>query len=197
MDATMTPQAATADTGVRIPSGKLGTWWFLASEVMVFGGALGVFVLERIAGGGWAEAADHVNVRIAAFNTLLLVTSSWTIVEAFASVVAHDRRRAGHFLLATVVLGCLFLGMKGYEYSLEFAHGFTPASGPYWSFYFTLTGLHGLHVAIGVGVNAALCYLAYRSVHWDRVSHRVELAGLYWHFVDLVWIFLFPLVYLT
>jgi heme/copper-type cytochrome/quinol oxidase subunit 3 len=177
--------------------GKLGVWWFLASEVMVFGGLIGCYVLARIAAGGWEDEAAHVNTRIGAINTVILVTSSLTIVEAFGAVQAGLRQRAAGFLLATAALGLTFLGIKGYEYSTEIAHGFVPWSGPFWSFYYTMTGLHALHVFGGIVVNLCLGLMAALGRSWAAVSHRVELAGLYWHFVDVVWIFLFPLLYLS
>jgi cytochrome c oxidase subunit III len=189
--------AAAVHGGERIPSGKLAMWWFLASEVMTFGGLLASFVLMRFGSGGWEDQAQHVSTRIAAFNTILLVTSSLTIVQAHAAVEADHRNRVAPYLLCTVLLGLAFLGVKAYEYSGEIAHGFTPSAGPFWSFYYGLTGLHALHVLAGVIANAVLCFLAFRGRLWPHVQQRVEYAGLYWHFVDVVWIFLFPLVYLS
>jgi heme/copper-type cytochrome/quinol oxidase subunit 3 len=190
------PQTVTTDV-VGVPRGKLGVWWFLASEVMVFGGLIGCYILARFAAGGWEAEAAHVNTRIGAINTLILVTSSLTIVEAFAAVQLGRRQRAAAFLLASGLLGCTFLGIKAYEYATEISHGFLPWTGPFWSFYYTMTGLHGLHVIGGIAVNLGLFVMAAVGRHWDRVGHRVELAGLYWHFVDVVWIFLFPLLYLS
>lgn len=181
----------------RIPSGKLAMWWFLASEIMTFGGLLGSFVLYRAAAGGWEAEAEHVSTRIAAFNTLLLLTSSFTIVQAHHAVEDGSRTRAARYLLLTVLLGLGFLGVKAFEYSGELRHGFTPTTAPFWSFYYGLTGLHALHVLAGVVANAALWFCAATDRGWAQVRHRVEYAGLYWHFVDVVWIFLFPLVYLT
>jgi heme/copper-type cytochrome/quinol oxidase subunit 3 len=189
--------AATVAGAERVPSGKLAIWWFLASEIMTFGGLLAAFVLCRFAGGGWEDAAAHVNTRIAALNTLVLVTSSLSIVQAHAAVEKRNRRWAARYLLVTVLLGMTFLGVKAFEYSGEIAHGFTPSSGPFWSFYYGLTGLHALHVLAGVIANAALWIVAVRGRAWAKVEQRVEYAGLYWHFVDVVWIFLFPLVYLS
>ncbi|MBI4518982.1 MAG: cytochrome c oxidase subunit 3 [Deltaproteobacteria bacterium] len=178
------------------PIGRVGMWWFLASEVMVFGGLLGSYILSRIAAGGWAAETAHVNTRIAAINTLILVTSSLTIVQAHAAVEAEEHTRARKYLLITVLLGLGFLCIKGFEYSIELGHGFTPASGLFWSYYYTMTGLHGLHVFAGVVVNFVLFLLA-GGRRWAAVKQRVEYAGLYWHFVDVVWIFLFPLLYLA
>jgi heme/copper-type cytochrome/quinol oxidase subunit 3 len=95
-----------------------------------------------------------------------------------------------------VLFGCVFLGNKAYEYSTEFHHGYFPWTDTFWAFYFIMTGLHGLHVLVGVIWNAIMAIAADLPM-WDKVKHRVEYAGLYWHFVDVVWIFLFPLLYLS
>ena len=189
------PHVVTRDF-VRQPLGKIGMWWFLASEIMVFGGLMGSYILSRIAAGGWVAERAHVNTRLAVINTIILLTSSLTIVEAHAAVDKQQRARTRNFLLATVLLGCMFLCVKGFEYSREIEHGFTPASGLFWSFYYTMTGLHGLHVLAGIIINLSLA-IAVGGRGWTTIQHRVEYAGLYWHFVDLVWIFLFPLLYLA
>jgi cytochrome c oxidase subunit III len=188
--------AAPANRLAELPLGRAGMWWFLASEIMVFGGLLGSYVLQRIAHGGWREEMEHLSATIAAINTLVLVTSSLTIVQAHHAAEHGDVKTARRNLWFTVLLGTWFLCNKGYEYSREFAHGFTISTSTFWSFYFTMTGLHGLHVAVGVIVNLILAVMTYRAT-WSRVAHRVEYAGLYWHFVDVVWIFLFPLLYLS
>lgn len=191
------PTAVAADLGDRIPSGRLGIWWFLASEIMTFGGLIACFILNRFAAGGWEEQSSHVRTSIAAFNTFLLVTSSLTIVQAHTAVEARDEARVRRYLLYTVLLGCMFLGMKGYEYSGEIAHGYVPGTDLFWSFYYGMTGLHALHVLAGIVWIFALYVAAVRGRLWPRIQQRVEYAGLYWHFVDVVWIFLFPLVYLS
>jgi len=178
------------------PLGKIGVWWFLASEIMVFGGLIGSYILSRIAAGGWAAERAHVNTTIAIINTIVLVTSSFTVVKAHAAAEADDRSKARQFMLYTVILGCMFLCFKGYEYSREIEHGLTPASGLFWSFYYTMTGLHGLHVLVGIIINFSL-FIAAGGAAWPHIKHRFEYAGLYWHFVDVVWIFLFPLLYLA
>jgi heme/copper-type cytochrome/quinol oxidase subunit 3 len=180
-----------------IPTGKVGMWWFLASEIMVFGGLIACYILLRLASAGWAETAAHVSLPIASINTLVLLTSSLTMVLAFAAVENRDHKGVRIFLLATVLLGLAFLGIKGYEYSTEVAKGFTPRTGLFWSFYYAMTGLHALHVLGGITVNFLLLLKALGGGLWPHVQHRVELAGLYWHFVDIVWIFLFPLIYMT
>ena len=193
----VTPHALPASDVRRIPVGKVGVWWFLASEIMVFGGLIASYLLYRIAHGGWAAEAAHVSTRIGAINTVVLVTSSLTMVKACRGVEDRKLRRAGVFLLCTVLLGLTFLGIKAYEYSLEIGYAFTPARGLFWSFYYTMTGLHGLHVLAGIIANAALLVAAMRGHLRAGVERRVEFAGLYWHFVDVVWIFLFPLLYLS
>jgi len=178
------------------PHGKTGTWWFLASEIPVFGGLIACYILLRLGGSGWAEASGHLSFNLALINTFLLLTSSMTVVMAHAAVQERNNQRVAIFLGLTVLLGLGFLGVKAVEYTSEISHGFTPASGIFWSFYYGMTGLHALHVLAGIVANAILWVIALRA-RLQLISHRVELAGLYWHFVDIVWIFLFPLLYLA
>ncbi len=174
--------------------GKVGVWWFLASEIMVFGGLISSYIVARLGSAGWSAEAAHLSVPVASVNTLVLLTSSLTMVVAFAATKEGDRRKLRTFLLLTIILGLTFLGIKAYEYTSKVAAGFIPASGHFWSFYYTMTGLHALHVLAGVIVNLVLLRTVGSTL---RDVHRVELGGLYWHFVDVVWIFLFPLLYLT
>lgn len=187
----------TADvlTGPVLPAGKLGTWWFLASEIPTFGGLVACYILMRLGSEGWAEAASHLSLVFPLTNTFLLLTSSMTMVMAHAAVEAGDEQKLRLFLGLTVLLGLGFLGVKAMEYTREIAHGFTPDAGLFWSFYYGMTGLHALHVAGGIVVNLVLFLTAPGGSAAQK--HRVEFAGLYWHFVDLVWIFLFPLLYLA
>jgi heme/copper-type cytochrome/quinol oxidase subunit 3 len=173
--------------------GKVAVWWFLASEIMLFGSLIASFVLSRLGGAAAVDHA-HLNVTVAAINTFVLLTSSYTMVEAYAAAARGDRRRLGVFLALTVLAGLGFLGIKAYEYAGEIAHGYTPWAGTFWSFYYTMTGLHALHVLVGVIVNGLLLLAPRLGL---ARPYRVEAAGLYWHFVDVVWIFLFPLVYLS
>ncbi|MGZ8434354.1 MAG: cytochrome c oxidase subunit 3 [Candidatus Binatia bacterium] len=178
------------------PYGKIGTWWFLSSEIPTFGGVIVAYIVMRLGSTGWAEASQHLNFNIALINTFILLTSSMTIVMAHGAAQDLDFKRAANFLGLTVVLGLGFLGMKAFEYSTEISHGFLPSSGIFWSFYYGMTGLHGLHVVAGIIINLVLWIQAAKGTLAQH-SHRVELAGLYWHFVDIVWIFLFPLLYLA
>jgi heme/copper-type cytochrome/quinol oxidase subunit 3 len=179
-----------------LPLGRVGMWWFLASEIMVFGGLMGTYVLSRLASGGWAPERAHVNATIAIINTLVLLTSSLTIVQAHAAADADQRDVARRNLLITVAFGCMFLVFKSFEYSNEIRHGFVPWSSTFWAYYYLMTGLHGLHVLGGIVVNFLL-FVMLNERRWPVLKHRVEYAGLYWHFVDVVWIFLFPLLYLA
>jgi len=174
--------------------GKVGVWWFLASEVMLFGGLIASYVVFRLGSAGWSTESAHLSVPIAAVNTLVLLTSSLTMVQAFAAVEGGDQPRLRMHLGLTILLGLTFLGIKAFEYTFEIRAGFTPGAGIFWSFYYTMTGLHALHVLAGIVVNTLLFVRAGRGT---RNWHQVELAGLYWHLVDIVWIFLFPLLYLT
>lgn len=178
-----------------LPSGRLAIWWFLASEIITFGGLIGSYLVVHALHPQWIEEAHHLSVPIATFNTLVLLTSSLTIVLAYAAVDRQDDRAAQTWLLYTVGGGVLFLLVKAFEWSLEIGAGRVPGASGFWAFYFIMTGLHGLHVLGGIIINAAL-WLAAKRGRLRPIAHRVEYAGLYWHFVDVVWIFLFPLLYL-
>ena len=178
------------------PVGKNGTWWFLASEIPIFGGLIAAYIVMRLGSAGWDEASSHLNFKIALINTFLLLTSSMTIVMAHAAVQDRNDKSVTNFLGMTILLGLGFLVMKALEYSTEISHGFLPSSGLFWSFYYGMTGLHALHVLAGIIVNGVLWAQALKGT-LARHGHRVELAGLYWHLVDIIWIFLFPLLYLA
>jgi heme/copper-type cytochrome/quinol oxidase subunit 3 len=183
-------------TATGIPTGKMGLWWFLASEIVLFGGLIGAYIMSRLGSGGWSEMAAHLSVPIGTINTFVLLTSSLTMVLAFAAADKGDQKGIRTWLLLTVLLGLAFLIIKGFEWGSEIGAGFTPMAGSFWSFYYTMTGLHALHVLAGVVINLLLFLSALMGLLRGR-EHRVELAGLYWHFVDIVWIFLFPLLYLS
>ncbi len=175
-----------------ITPGKVGMWWFLASEIMLFGGLIASFIVFRLGSAGWHGEAAHLSIPIGAINTLVLLTSSLTMVQAFAKAEDGNERGLWRNLAITILLGLTFLGIKAVEYSSEIRAGYTPGTGIFWSFYYTMTGLHALHVLAGAVINTTL--LVGRRI---RNPHRLEFAGLYWHFVDIVWIFLFPLIYLS
>jgi heme/copper-type cytochrome/quinol oxidase subunit 3 len=187
---------ARPDTGLN--NVKLGIWLFLASEVMLFGALFASYILLRVGAPTWPLGAEILNVPLATANTVVLITSSVTMVMAWASLM---RRNFGKFRLymgATVGLGFVFLIIKYIEYSSKFEHHLLPSTSTFLAIYFTLTGLHALHVMGGMAVNAY--FLLPGSKMWktdpQQFTNRVETAGLFWHFVDLVWIFLFPVLYL-
>lgn len=181
-----------------VTNSKLGIWCFLASEVMLFGGLFSAYVLLRTGAPEWPHGSTILNVPLATLNTLVLIVSSVTMVMAWASLQLKDLSKFRLFMGTTVLLGCAFLVIKSFEYAHKFEHHHFPSTDNFYAVYFTLTGLHGLHVLLGILVN--LYFLFPGSALWkkdpEQFSGRVEAAGLYWHFVDLVWIFLFPVLYL-
>ncbi len=192
-----------------VTSGKLGVWLFLASEVMLFGALFSSYVLLRVGAqaGTWPSGVEAgLNVPIGTFNTLVLITSSITMVMSWASLKMGNPGAFKRYMGATIGLGLVFLAVKGFEYSGKFDHHIFPATGwpeatdpsTFYALYFTITGLHALHVFLGILVNIWLLVwgLAMYKTEPERFAGRVEISGLYWHFVDLVWIFLFPLLYL-
>ena len=184
------------DTG--LTNVKLGIWLFLASEVMLFGGLFSAYILLRINAVEWPLGSDILNVPIGAFNTVVLISSSVTMVMSYASLKLDDLGGFRRYMGITIGLSLLFLGVKGYEYADKFSHGDFPSQSTFLAIYFTLTGLHALHIIGGVVVNGY--FLGPGSAMWHtgkaQFINRIEAAGLYWHFVDLVWIFLFPVLYL-
>lgn len=180
----------------RLASGKLGIWVFLASEVILFGGLLATYLVLRRVNPTWAEQSAHLSATLGALNTMILLTSSLSAVLAFRAVDARDGSAVSRWLGSTLLLGLVFLGIKAVEWTGEIGAGLGPAAGGFWPFYYTMTGLHALHVTAGIVVLAILWWLAVRG-GLAGAEHRVEFVGLYWHFVDIVWIFLFPLLYLT
>ncbi len=179
-----------------LSSGKLGVWLLISSEIMIFGGLIACYVLFRLAHPEWAHEAGHLSVTLGTINTIILLTSSYTVARAFA---AQNRGESGaviRFLAVTVILAVAFLGIKSYEYYSKISIGILPASGTFWSFYFFMTGFHALHVIVGALALFILMLYAIRG-RLAPIGHRVELCALYWHMVDVVWIFLFPLLYLS
>ncbi|OGX45862.1 MAG: hypothetical protein A3I71_02200, partial [Omnitrophica WOR_2 bacterium RIFCSPLOWO2_02_FULL_63_16] len=144
----------------------------------------------------WPGPEGHLSVPLGTLNTFLLICSSTTIV---LSMAASQEDRIGltrRWLVVTMLLGACFLGIKAVEYSAKFSHHILPSTNVFWSCYFAMTGLHALHVLGGIVFNLWILAQTMRPAVWIRKSHFLELGGLYWHFVDIVWIFLFPLLYL-
>ena len=188
-----TAHAHEAPAATTVPTGRLGIWMFLASEIVIFGGLITTYVLYRLRHPEWSVLAHNTVQAAGAINTLVLLTSSLTMVLAHAAVEHGDLKKAARHMLTTVALGGVFMGIKAYEYGHEIGEGFTPVAGLFWSFYFAMTGLHALHVLGGMFAILAIRQMVVEG----RNPQRVELVGIYWHFVDIVWIFLFPLLYLA
>ena len=192
---TITPHPVTG-----LYNGKLGIWLFLASEIMLFGALFSTYVLLRVGDPAWPSHHEtHLRVDIGTFNTMVLITSSVTMVMAWASLKMNNIGKGRMYLGITLALAVLFLVLKVFlEYIPKFHHGDVPSKSTFYAIYFTMTGLHGLHVLGGVLVIGY--FLLPGSAMWktqpERFTNRIECTGLYWHFVDLVWIFLFPTLYL-
>ena len=200
--------AARPDTGLTNP--KLGIWLFLASEVMLFGSLFSSYALLRAGAPTWPDQSSIVNVPLATFNTVVLIASSVTMVMAWASVAPHAAtawhgndaiataalRRFRLYMGLTLLCGAVFLVVKGIEYGDKFSHHLYPWTSNFLGLYFTMTGLHAIHVIAGMIVNAFFIGPGTRMWRSDpqRFANRIEVAGIYWHFVDVVWIFLFPVL---
>ena len=187
----------------------LGIWVFLVTEIMMFGGLFAGYVVYRNRyAAGFAEGSHHLDVLLGGINTAILIASSLTMAMAVFSAQTGRRRALVAFLILTMVFGAAFLGIKAVEYGHKAHEHLIPGSHFHYegahrsgvyvfiSFYFAMTGLHALHMIIGLGVMAVLLVKALRGRYGARNYMQVEVAGLYWHFVDIVWIFLFPLLYL-
>jgi heme/copper-type cytochrome/quinol oxidase subunit 3 len=184
------------DTGLTNP--KLGIWLFLASEVMLFGSLFASYVLLRVGAPAWPDQSSVLSVPLATLNTVILIASSVTMVLAWAA--AKGRRLAAYrlYMGLTLLGGLSFLVVKAFEYGDKLSHGLLPATNNFLGLYFTLTGLHAIHVIAGMAINAYLWGPGTRMWRTQpaRFINRIEIAGVYWHFVDLVWIFIFPVLYL-
>ena len=176
-----------------IPTPRLAIWWVLASEVVIFGGLVGAYLLHRLGHPEWADAAAVTNTWIGAVNTFVLLTSSFTAVLAHQAAEKGDGKGAAKYLLLTIGGALTFVCIKSYEWWYEISHGYTITANTFWSFYYTMAGLHALHVIAGAIIMGIIALDAYRG----RELQRVEIIGIYWHFVDVVWIFLFPLLYIA
>ena len=210
-----------AEQGAGVYSNKLGMWVFLASDVMFFTALIGSYIILRFGmPSAWARPGAVLNVPLTGINTFLLICSSVSMVKAFAAISQGDQRGLKLWLLITILAGASFVSVQVVEYIKLVGHGFTPAgfregstlaehavsdpvkygaatAGLYGSTFFTMTGFHGFHVTCGV---ISMTYLYFTKVlpgKYSRQDYRgIETIGLYWHFVDLVWIILFTIVYL-
>ncbi|MGE4055081.1 MAG: cytochrome c oxidase subunit 3 family protein [Vicinamibacterales bacterium] len=188
----------------------LGMWVFLVTEVLFFGGLFAAYSIYR----GWypeafAAASHHLDVVLGTVNTAALISSSLTMALAVHAAQTGQRRLLMLFLVVTMILGCVFLGIKSVEYMHKFEEGLVP--GPsfhfedaafqqhaqvFFSLYFVMTGLHAVHMIIGLGIMTWMLVWAWNGTITAEYASPIEISGLYWHFVDIVWIYLFPLLYL-
>jgi cytochrome c oxidase subunit 3 len=188
---------------------SLGMWVFLATEVLFFGGLFGTYLVYRV----WypstfGAASRTLSIVAGTANTTVLITSSLTMALAVHAASIGRRGRLMLFLLVTMALGVVFLGIKALEYYQKFAEHHVPGAsfqfeGPdpthaeiFFSLYFMMTGLHALHMVVGLGIMSVMLFMAWRGLFTPEWHNPIEVSGLYWHFVDIIWIFLFPLLYL-
>ena len=202
--------------GMKVYNKKLGMWVFLLSEVMFFTSLIGSYIILRFAHPDhWTDPGVVLNVPLTAFNTFLLICSSVTMVKAFAAIQQGDQKGLQRWLLATILIGATFVGIQAIEYVGLWGEGFVPMldsyhavgrgnphegpslGGPlYGANFYAMTGFHGAHVSIGVLCLIFVYVRALRGTYTADSLEGVEVIGLYWHFVDLVWILLFTIVYL-
>ena len=193
-----------ADAKQQRHAATAGMWLFLATEVLFFGGLFFGYTAYRVLyPHAFHEASAHTLVVFGTINTAILLVSSFVMALAVRSAEQSERRRTTQLLLTVAGMGLLFLALKATEYTMEIHEGLLPGAHfhftgaepeqarIFFSFYFVMTGLHAVHVTIGVVL------LAWFALRQRRTSTAVEVLGLYWHFVDLVWVFLFPLIYLV
>lgn len=191
----------------------IGMWLFLAQEIMFFGGLFVAYAVYRYKHPiSWFEGSDHLNFYIGTFNTLVLLASSLTMAMCVHSTQVGKWKQQVWYLVATIALGTTFLGIKVYEYSDKYVHGLIPGinwdpepgmfTDPattqlFFVMYFIMTGMHAFHMIIGFGIGAVFIYLcAVKKEYGPNKYLPIEFFGFYWHFVDIVWVFLFPMLYL-
>jgi cytochrome c oxidase subunit 3 len=211
------------DLGQQKEAAALGMWVFIAQEVLFFGGLFAAYAVYRHEyPGAFSAGSHHLSWRIGFANTLVLIGSSLTMALAVYSAAVGRRRAVAGFILATILLGSVFLGVKYFEYAEKIVPclGEGPHAGClvpgerfdasalhvegasagqaqiFFSLYFGMTGLHALHMIVGIPILATIAVMALRGRFSPEYHTPVELVGLYWHFVDIIWIFLFPLLYL-
>ena len=188
---------------------SLGMWAFLITEILFFGGLFAGYAVYRSSyPEAFADGSHHLDILLGTINTAVLIGSSLTMALAVHAAQQSQRETLVTCLLLTILLGSVFLGIKALEYAHKFAEHLVPGSaflyeGPhaqqaqlFFSFYFSMTGMHALHMIIGVGILGVLTIRAWHGRFSSLYYTPIEITGLYWHFVDIVWIFLFPLLYL-
>lgn len=190
-------------------SSAMGMWLFLVTEILFFGGLFAAYLVYRISyPAAFQDASHHLDLLLGGVNTAVLIGSSLTMAMAVYAAQTGNRTQQMVYLVLTMLLGVAFLGIKAVEYSHKFHDNLVPGASfqfegrdpvhaqLFFSLYFVMTGLHAIHMVVGLGIMLVLLWMAYRG-RFTRAYHTpVEISGLYWHFVDIVWIFLFPLLYL-
>ena len=199
------------DLGQQHEASTLGMWMFLTTEILFFGGILCAYWVYRVIyPEAWALGAAQQNTLAGGINTIVLIVSSLTMALAVRAAQLGSRRGQVVFLSLTLVFGLIFVGVKMWEYRMHYVEGLFPGAAWHWNenpalaskvqlfmtFYWGLTGLHALHMVIGVGLLIWIIIRAARAHFSPEYYGPVEVMGLYWHFVDIVWIFLFPFLYL-
>jgi cytochrome c oxidase subunit 3 len=194
----------------QLEASTLGMWIFLVTEIMFFGGLFMAYLVYRsMYPDAWAAGSNHLNVPLGALNTAVLIISSLTMALAVRAAQVGSRKGQIVNLVLTILLGTTFLVVKYFEYKSKFEHHLVPgphfdpaikAQSPpqeiFFSLYFIMTGIHAAHMVVGIGLMLVILAMAYKNKFSPEYYNPVEISGLYWHFVDIVWIFLFPLLYL-
>jgi len=186
-----------ADPAVAFESAKLGVWTFLATEVLLFGALFTAYIIFRLKYPDLFRV-EHAKLDrvLGGVNTVVLITSSFTVVLGLDAIKREKARLLEACFGATILLAAIFLCVKYVEYAAKFHHGLYPGTNLFFSLYFMMTGLHGIHVLLGMGLLSYVIVLSRRGRLSAGYYTPAEMSGLYWHFVDLVWIYLFPLLYL-
>lgn len=189
-------EAGHLETSTGLDNRKLLMWLFLASECLFFGGLIGTYLLYRNSSVGGPARVDIFDIPFTSISSFVLLMSSVTMVLALAAIQRDDRRGVQVWLMATALLGMTFLAGQAFEFTVFYREGLTLSSSLFGTTFFVLTGFHGAHVSVGVLILLSLYVMGTQGRLTQKQSLNVELIGLYWHFVDVVWIVIFTLVYL-
>ncbi len=205
------------DLGQQYEASNMGMWAFIAQEILFFGGLFGGYTVYRnLYTDAFIEGSQKLDLSLGAFNTVVLIASSLTVALAVRAAQMGKKNAIFAWMIATMILGLTFLGVKYFEYAHKFHDFLVPGEsfltgGPYvglfdaamagqlkifFSFYFVMTGMHALHMVIGIGLMLYYLPKIWRGTYNSEYFNPIENFGLYWHFVDIIWIFLFPLLYL-
>jgi len=188
--------AATHETATGLPTWKLGFWTFIGSETLFFGSLISTYMVYKGASRVGPYPHEILDIPLTTISTFVLLMSSFAMVLALAGVQQGNRKQALIWLATTAGLGATFLGFQAYEFTAFYRHGLTLSTNLFGSSFFILTGFHGAHVIVGTIWLTVLWVMALRGRLAPSDALKVEVAGLYWHFVDVVWIAIFTLIYL-